>query len=142
MRRKNWIRASGKSRITVSESEKENIQKLCEKFIETTLSSRAVRPFNPSIKLQQCIAIKLLSRGNLFRFAMRINDTRNDVIESEYDVPFARLEYRVENQFLCGYMRHTGAWLDLTFGMPVSLTAALSMIAEEPHFDIAFMFGS
>ncbi len=81
-----------------------------------------------------------LSRA--YRFSARIKDTRDDVIENEYDMPFARLEYRGENSFLCSYMRHNGEWIDFAFGQSISLAAAFTMIAKEPHFDIVFTFGS
>ncbi len=134
-----WVR--GKVPVATLKDTKAKIIATGEKFIKEVLAPRVVRTFNPRIKKQQCVGISLRAHKSFFRFSALVKDTRDNVIESEYDMPFARLEYRGENSFLCSYMRHNGEWIDFAFGQSISLPEAFTLIAEEPHFDIALTFG-
>ena len=139
---RNWVWVRGKAPVIMPKGEKQEMIEICEKFIASSIASRVVSPFNPHIKRQQCVGISLKPHKNFLRFAMRIKDTRDDVTENEYDILFARIEYRAPDRFLCSYMADGGEWVDFTFAQPESLSACLKMIVEQPHFMVMDMFGS
>lgn len=137
---RNWVWVRGKAPVVVPKDAKQEIIEVCEKFVATSLVPRVVREFNPRLKRQQCVGISLKLHKNFFRFSARIKDTRDDVIESAYDIPFARIEYRGPDRFLCAYMGYNGEWVDFTFGQPESLSECFKLIVEQPHFMLMDMF--
>ena len=139
---RDWVWVRGKAPVIMPKGEKQETMEICEKFIALSIAPHVVRPFNSRIKRQQCVGISLKPHKNFLRFALRIKDTRDDVTESEYEILFARIEYRAPDRFLCSYRADNGEWVDFTFGQPEPLPACLKLIVEQPHFLVMEMFGS
>ena len=137
MRRKVWVYNPRKGKRTISDQTKNQIQLVCDQFIEEYLRPRFVRPFDPKNKtMPQCIDIRWKWYRHFIHFMARYKDTRRDVIEEEYDYPIARLEYTHEDLFYLAYFRHTGEWSDMMYDKGNSLEECLGMIRELPHFEI------
>ncbi len=139
---RNWVWVRGKAPSVMPKSEKQKTRVCCEEFIAASLVPRIVKGCNPNIKQQQCVGISLKVYKNFFRLSARINDTRDEVTENEYEIPFARVEYCGEDRFSCSYLRYNGEWVDFTFGQPAPLSDCFKLIVEQPHFMVMDMFGS
>jgi hypothetical protein len=137
MPRKNCTWAPKKIQIVVPETEKRKTTETCREFIATVLAPRFVHSRNPRKKERQCIAINGTWYRNFFRFTATLYDPRDNVISTEYEEHFARLEYRTKDGFLLAYMRHTGEWNEITYGQPLPLSECLEMMTTLPHFEVS-----
>lgn len=137
MTRKNWTWAPKKVAIRVPEIEKQKTVDACRKFIDTALAPRSVYTRDSRKKERQCIGIEGSWYRNFFRFTAAFYDPRDNVISTEYEEHFARLEYCGKDKFLCAYMRHTGEWNEITYGTPLPLSECLEMMTMLPHFDVS-----
>ncbi len=134
MRKKMWMYAPRKQPVTVPADVKRSVTTRAEEFTQAKLAPKRVQSFNPRVKKMQCVGFATKWYKNYFYLAQEFKDTRDNVIANEYALPFARLEYQGDDAFLCSYMRHTGEWLDISFGRPDSLKECFHRIESEPHF--------
>jgi hypothetical protein len=137
MPRKNWTWALKKTSVKVPEIEQRKLGDACREFISTALVPRSVYTRNPRKKERQCIGIEGSWYRNFFCFTAKFYDPCDNVISTEYEEHFARLEYCGKDKFLCAYMRHTGEWNEITYGTPLSLVECFEMMTTLPHFDVS-----
>jgi len=136
MPKKYWVYTPHKAKPNILESEKKLMLEKCNKFIDSKLKLGVTEPFNPKIKEQQCIDIYCEWYRKYIYFISVFKDTRDDIIYPEYEDKFARLQCIGKDKFLLSYMRHTGKWLELTFGNGITLDQCFEEMLEMPHFSI------
>jgi hypothetical protein len=131
MARGGWVYVGGRAGNKPPAGEKSAITATCEKFIAEVLTPRFLPEIQPT-EFNYPIAIYGKWHGNKYRFVTRFrsDDPRSD--ESEFEEPFARLEYVSRDRFDLSYHRHTGEWLRLF--QRVSLAEALELMESMPHF--------
>lgn len=136
MLKKVWIYNPSKlPKPKVPEIAKIGIKEKCDKFINSQLKMKYVKPFNPKNKRKiQLVDIYSSWHRNYIYFIAAYKNLKPNAIASEYEDKFARLEYVNKNHFRLCYMRHTGQWWDVTYRQGDSLNQCLKAIDEMPHF--------
>ena len=121
-----WVRVP----TVVPAGEKDVITAACERLIAEVLKPRFLPEIRPT---EFNYPVDLYGRwhGTKYRFIQRFRSDRADVIASEFDAPFARLEYTGRDRFDIGWYRHTGTWYRLYHA--VSLSEALRLIESDGH---------
>ena len=119
------------ARNKMSAAEKLGITAACEKFIADVLKPRFLPEIRPT-EFNYPVAIYGQWHGNAYRFITRYRSDDLHAYESQFDEPFARLEYVSRDRFDLSYRRHTDEWLRMFRG--VSLAEALDLIENTPHF--------
>lgn len=122
-----WVYAPKKIIIKAPENEKEKMNIFFFKYSQEVLSPKL--PKIKEGKLFQYTHFYGIWRRSYFYMGIHVKDTRDDVLDQEYDDPRIRLEYRGPGMFLCSYMRHTNEWQELTYGKPETLEECL-LLAE------------
>ncbi len=131
MTRGRWTYEGGRAGRTPPESEKRAIGESCQAFIEQVLKPRFLPEVRPT-PFNYPIDIFGKWHGGKYRFIQRFRSDIEDVLEPEFDSPFARLEYVSRDRFDLSYFRHTGRWWTVYRG--VSLAEALSLLETEGIF--------
>jgi hypothetical protein len=125
------VNVGTRARNKMSAGEKLGITAACEKFIADVLKPRFLPEIRPT-EFNYPVAIYGQWHGNTYRFITRYRSDDLHAYESEFDEPFARLEYVSRDRFDLSYRRHTDEWLRMFRG--VSLAEALDLIENTPHF--------
>jgi len=131
MARGQWSNVGGRAGNKPSAAEKLAITAACERLIADVLLSRHLPQIKPS-KFNYPIDIYGKWHGNKYRFITRYRSGCANVIEPEFEAPFARIEFIARDRFDLSYHRHTGEWYCLY--QAVTLAEALALIGEGMHF--------
>ncbi len=131
MARGRWKYDGGRAGRTPPEGEKRAISESCQVFIGQLLKPRFLPEIHPT-PFNYPIDIFGKWHGGKYRFIQRFRSDSEDALESEFDSPFARLEYVSRDRFDLSYFRHTGRWWTVYRG--VSLAEALSLLETEGIF--------
>lgn len=113
-------------------AEKAAITAACERLIAEQLRPRFLPEIRPSTMFNYPVAIEGKWLGNKYRFFTRYRSDDPASLKTEFDAPFARLDYASRDCFGLMWHRHTGEWHCV--GERLSLTEALDRIASEPYF--------
>src|SRR5712692_9031002 len=89
------------------EREKATIEAACQGFIDKILKPRFLPEIRPT-EFNYPIDIYGKWHGSKYRFIQRFRTGLSNHILSEFDAPFARLEYTGPGRFVLSYHRHTG----------------------------------
>lgn len=133
-----WVynpRLTAKS-VKISEFGKTEILEKCKKLIGEKLKPKYIKPFDESKKTGQVIDIYPKWRQNSILFIAVYKDLSPNAIAPEYEDKFARIRIARNDLFYLDYMRHTGAWQDITFTAGESLEECLQGIDELPYFEV------
>ena len=131
MARRVWVYVGGRAGSKPPSAEKAAITVACERLIAEVLRPRflpEIRPFTFSYP----VAIEGKWHGNKYRFFTRYHSDDPHSLATEFDAPFARLDYVSRDCFDVLWQRHTGEWHRVFERL--SLTEALHRIASEPYF--------
>jgi len=131
MARGQWVYVGGRAGNKPRPDEKVAIDAACERLIANVLLPRYLPEITPT-EFNYPIAIYGKWHGNKYRFITRYRSDRADSFMSEFEAPFARLEYVSRDRFDLSYHRHTGEWYRLYKW--ITLNEALALIAEGAHF--------
>ena len=131
MARGQWVYVGGRAGNKPRPDEKVSIDAACERLIARVLLPRYLHEITPT-EFNYPIAIYGKWHGNKYRFITRYRSDRADSFTSEFEAPFARLEYVSRDRFDLSYHRHTGVWYRLHKW--ITLNEALALIAEGMHF--------
>ncbi len=127
MARGQWGRVSGRAGNKPSDAEKRAITAACERFIDDVLKPHFLAEIRPT-EFNYCVDILGKWHGTKYRFLQKFRNDRPDrYLESEFIVPFARIEYVGRDRFDLSYFRHTEQWWPVDRG--VTLDEALSLLA-------------
>jgi len=127
-----WMSAGGRAGNKPPPAEKAAITTACETLIAERLRPRFLPAVCPSTRFNYPVAIEGKWLGNKFRFFTRYRSDDPGSLKTEFDAPFARLDYASRDCFDLMWHRHTGEWYRV--GERLSLTEALDRIASEPYF--------
>lgn len=111
------------------EHEKQMVIAACDRFIRELLQPKFLPEIVPT-EWNYPVSIHGRWHGGRFRFVRRFRSDRPDAIASEFDAPFARIEWVEPGLFDVSYHRHTGEWWKLF--RRVRLEEALHLIETEP----------
>jgi hypothetical protein len=125
---KAWRWSSRRRAPVVPEHEKQMVIAACDRFIREVLQPRFLPEIVPT-EWNYPVGIHGKWHGSRFRFVQRFRSDRPDAITSEFDAPFARIEWVAPGLFDVSYHRHTGAWWRIF--ERVSLEEALHLIETE-----------
>ena len=132
MARRAWIYVGGGTGNKPSPAEKAAITAACERLIAEVLRPRFLAEIRPSAMFNYPVAIDGKWHGNKYRFFTRYRSDDPNSLATEFDAPFARLDYVSRDCFDLLWHRHTGEWFRVFERL--SLTEALHQIASEPFF--------
>ena len=132
MARRAWVYVGGRAGNKPSPAEKAAITAACERLIAEVLRPRFLPQIRPSAMFNYPVAIDGKWHGNRYRFFTRYRCDDPNSLATEFDAPFARLDYVSRDCFDLLWHRHTGEWLRMFERL--SLTEALHQIASEPFF--------
>jgi hypothetical protein len=115
-----------------SEFEREKITAACERVIQEFLKSK----FLPEIKIHTDFnyPVDIFGKwqGSKYRFITRYRAPEQNGTKSEFDSPFARLDYLAPDSFDLLWYRHTGTWH--LVGQRLKLTEALETLTNSGIF--------
>jgi hypothetical protein len=131
MTRAQWVYVGGRAGRKPTPTEKRSITAACERFVAEVLKPRFLPEVRPT-PFNYPIDIYGKWHGNKYRFIERFRSDQADAIGSEFEAPFARLEYIGRDRFDLSYHRHTGEWLCLY--QSIALAKALELIERDGHF--------
>jgi len=126
-----WVYVGGRAGKKPPPDEKALITAACEKLIAEVLKPRFLPEIRPT-EFNYPIDICGKWYGNKYRFITRMRSDRPNSVSSEFEWPFARLEYVSRDRFDLSYFRHTEEWFRLH--QFISLTEALRLIESDGHF--------
>jgi hypothetical protein len=126
---KTWQLNRRRKTPVVPEHEKQMVVAACDRFIREVLQPKFLPEIVPT-EWNYPVAIYGKWHGGRYRFVRRFRSDRPDAIVSEFDAPFARIEWVAPGLFDVAYHRYTGEWWKI-FGR-VSLEQALHLIETEP----------
>ena len=132
MARHAWVYVGGRAGNKPSPAEKAAITAACERLIAEVLRPRFLPQIRPSAMFNYPVAIDGKWHGNRYRFFTRYRSDDPNSLATEFDAPFARLDYVSRDCFDLLWHRHTGEWCRVFERL--SLTEALHQIASEPFF--------
>jgi hypothetical protein len=125
---KTWRLSSRRRTPVVPEHEKQMVIAACDHFIREVLRPKFLPEIVPT-EWNYPVGIHGKWHGGRFRFVQRFRSDRPDAITSEFDAPFARIEWVAPGLFDLSYYRHTGEWQKIF--ERVSLNEALHLIETE-----------
>jgi hypothetical protein len=125
---KAWRWSSRRRAPVVPEHEKQMVIAACDRFIHEVLQPRFLPEIVPT-ELNYPVGIYGKWHGSRFRFVQRFRSGRADAAGSEFDAPFARIEWVAPGLFDLSYYRHTGEWQKIF--ERVSLNEALHLIETD-----------
>ena len=114
----------------LSLAEQQSIVAACEGFIETVLKPRFLPAIRPT-EYNYPINIHGDWRAGRYRFMQRFRSGMQHNAGFEFDAPFTRIDYKGPDKFDVYWMRHTGQWWQLYWGL--TLDEAFRMILEDPN---------
>ena len=132
MAKRVWMYVGGRAGNKPSPAEKAAITAACERLIAEQLRPRFLPEIRPSTMFNYPVAIEGKWLGNKYRFFTRYRSDDPASLKTEFDAPFARLDYASRDCFDLMWHRHTGEWHCV--GERLSLAEALDRIASEPWF--------
>ena len=132
MARRVWTYVGGRRGNKPPLAEKAAITAACEALIAEVLRPRFLPEVRPSAMFNYPIAIEGKWLGNKYRFFTRYRSDDPASVVTEFDAPFARLDYVSRDRFDLMWHRHTGQWHCVSEYVP--LADALTLIASEPFF--------
>ena len=127
-----WVYVGGRAGNKPSPAEKAAITAACQRLIAEVLRPRFLAEIRPSAMFNYPVAIAGKWHGNKYRFFTRYRSDDPNSLATEFDAPFARLDYVSRDCFDLLWHRHTGEWFRVFERLP--LTEALHQIASEPFF--------
>jgi hypothetical protein len=131
MARRVWVYVGGRAGSKPPSAEKAAITAACERLIAEVLRPRFLPEIRPST-FNYPVAIDGKWHGNKYWFLTRYHSDDPHPLATEFDAPFARLDYVSRDCFDVLWQRHTGEWHRVFERL--SLTEALHRIASEPYF--------
>lgn len=132
MAKRVWMYVGNRAGNKPSPAEKAAITAACERLIAEQLRTRFLPEIRPSTTFNYPVAIEGKWLGNKYRFFTRYRSDDPTSLKTEFDAPFARLDYASRDCFYLMWHRHTGEWHCV--GERLSLADALDRIASEPYF--------
>ena len=132
MAKRVWTYVGGRRGNKPPPAEKAAITAACERLIAEVLRPRFLPEVRPAAGFNYPIAIEGKWLGNKYRFFTRYRSDDPASVATEFDAPFARLDYVRRDRFDLMWHRHTGEWRCVSEYLP--LAEALHMIASEPFF--------
>jgi len=110
--------------MKLTDYEKDNIKNLCQPLIEKFKSEYI--PINPNKEFNYLVDIYVKwHQGNLY-FCEKYKSESQNTIVGEFEEKFVRLNMANKDNFDISYMRHTGKWSSIAFGL--TLNECLEMI--------------
>jgi hypothetical protein len=117
--RRAWVYVEARSGNKPSEAEKAAISAACETFIADVLRPRFLPEIRPT-QFNYPVAIHGKWLGAKYRFLTRYRSDDPRSYKPEFDAPFARMDYVGKDRFDLFWHRHTGEWLRMVEGVPLS----------------------
>jgi hypothetical protein len=127
-----WVYVGGRAGNKPRPAEKAVITAACEKLIAEELRPRFLPQVRRSNRFNYPVAIEGKWHGNKYRFFTRYRSDDPASLATEFDAPFARLDYVSGDCFDLMWHRHTGEWHRVSERL--SLAEAFRRIASEPYF--------
>jgi hypothetical protein len=131
MKPRRWARIEPTPKSGSFDRERATVEAACQAFIGEFLKPRFLPEIRPT-EFNYPVDICGKWHGTKYRFVQRFRTGRLNPNVSEFDAPFARLEYVGPDRFNLSYHRHTGQWWCLYRG--VSLAEALALMESQGHF--------
>ena len=103
-----------------------------DEFIESQLKPNHITPEHQNDRYSYITDFYTKWHGRYFYLYAIYHDPSKNAISPSFDVKIARLEYIRSNSYSLAYMRHTGKWYVLFFG--ISIDECLEAIDNMPHF--------
>jgi hypothetical protein len=116
----------------MSDREKAGVEKRANELIETWLKPNFIEPPPADNRFNYLVDISSKWNRNFFYFCSRHCSPGPNAISPYFDNRFARMECIGKDCFNLAYMRHTGQWNVIFFGL--TLDECLQTIKEMPHF--------
>jgi hypothetical protein len=132
MAKKTWVYAPKKAKVSVAKDVKERVKTRADKFIDTVLKPKHIKPPSKNSTLNYIVDIYSKWYRHYFYFCAKYNCTGENAIAPSFETKFARLEYLPGESYILAYMRHTNQWFELIHD--ISLENAFREIKDGPHF--------
>ncbi|MSP01364.1 MAG: hypothetical protein EXR07_10010 [Acetobacteraceae bacterium] len=129
MARGGWVYVGGRAGNKPPAAEKAAIAVACEDFIAGVLTPKYLPKVIPT-KWNYPVELYGKWLGNKYRFLTHFRCDNPEYTKTEFNLPFARLEYVSHDLFDLSWHRHTGEWRCVF--ERVSLKEGLRLIETEP----------
>ena len=124
---KRWVyNPQNSPSIKVPEATKVDVENKANALIETFLKPTYFKPPPKDERFNYLADISLKWYRNYFNFCTRYNCPGPNAITPYFDDKFARLEYVAPDRYNLSYMRHTGKWHPVYYGLTFRSVFAIS----------------
>lgn len=117
---------------TISDSEKREVEQGANELIESFLKPTFIQSQPAGFYLNYVVDISSKWYRNYFYFCSRYCCPGPNAVSPYFDRRFARMECVDRDSLHLAYMRYTGQWNVIFFGL--TLDECLRLIGVEPHF--------
>lgn len=135
MRTKTWVYSPPKPRVP--DAIKLELKTKATELIDTVLKPEHVKPPPKNAKWNYVVDLYTKWHSNYFYFYAKYACPGPNALSPFFDTGFARLEYSGgadrQSRFNLSYMRHTGKWLEIGYGL--SLEECLAEVREGGLFN-------
>ncbi len=114
------------------QSVKEEVTTKAQEIIETEWKPRFLKPPPKKPKFNYIVDLYWKWRGSFFYFCAKYACPGPNALSPYFEDKFTRLAYMADGRFNVAYMRHTGRWWEVHFGL--SLKEALAAVRKEVIF--------
>lgn len=131
--RKMWVYSPPKSPVPkVPASAKAEVQQKADRFVETVLKPRHIKPPPEDNRFNYIVDIYTKWYRHYFYFCATYRSSDPDAPSPDFEVKFARLEYVGPDCFKLSFMRHTGEWIEIY--PDIALDKSFASIKDDPFF--------
>jgi len=114
-----WAPARKKSKVKILDSIKTAVKLKADDLIENVLKPRFIKPPLKNSDLNYLADIFSKWHGTYFYFCSTYNCPGPNAMSPFFNTNFARLEYIGPNKFNLAFIRHTGQWVEIEYGLSV-----------------------
>lgn len=128
-----WVFEPPKStKPKLSEAFKREVEERATSFVDTVLKPDHIKTPEPGVDLNYLIDIYTKWNRGYFYFCGKYCSPGPHAIAPHFDMNFARLTYTGDQHFSLAYLRHTGKWGDIFYGL--TLDECLAIIRDDQGF--------
>ena len=127
-----WAPAKNRPKAKIPDQVKKAVELKADTLIEEVLKPKFIKPPHQKGNYNYLADIFSKWHGNYFYFCSTYNCPGPNAMSPSFNTNFARLEYIGPDLFNLSFMRHTGQWVEIEYGL--SLDKCLEHIENNSIF--------